>query len=78
MDLVLLLPGQEATEIVRKPTGYNGNVLYEGGRLRCKSGEESNQIVYPLENDGVFILRAVHGSRDLPVLVQSEAWDIGG
>jgi plasmid stabilization system protein ParE len=36
------------------------------------------RIVYQLQDDGVFILRVVHGSRDLLGLVRREPWDIGG
>jgi len=35
------------------------------------------RIVYLVQNDEVFILRVVHGSRDLLVLVRREPWDIG-
>ncbi len=36
------------------------------------------RIVYLLEENSVFILRVVHGSRDLIALVRREPWDIGG
>lgn len=36
------------------------------------------RIVYLLQNDEVFILRVVHGSRDLLTLVRREPWEIGG
>jgi toxin ParE1/3/4 len=35
------------------------------------------RIVYLMQNDQVFILRVVHGSRDLLALVRREPWDIG-
>ena len=35
------------------------------------------RIVYLLQEDMVFILRVVHGSRDLLGLVRREPWDIG-
>jgi toxin ParE1/3/4 len=35
------------------------------------------RIVYLVQNDEVFILRVVHGSRDLLALVRREPWDIG-
>jgi toxin ParE1/3/4 len=34
------------------------------------------RIVYLVQNDEVFILRVVHGSRDLLALVRREPWDI--
>jgi toxin ParE1/3/4 len=37
----------------------------------------NNRIVYLLEDDNVFILRVVHGARDLQALVRREPWDIG-
>jgi hypothetical protein len=30
-----------------------------------------------VKDDDVFILRVVHGARDLPALVRREPWDIG-
>jgi len=36
------------------------------------------RIVYLLQDDGAFILRVVHGSRDLLALVRQEPWEIGG
>ena len=36
------------------------------------------RIVYLLQHNEVFILRVVHGSRDLLALVRREPWDIGG
>jgi plasmid stabilization system protein ParE len=36
------------------------------------------RIVYLLQDDAAFILRAVHGSRDLLALVRREPWEIGG
>lgn len=36
------------------------------------------RIVYLLQDDEAFILRVVHGSRDLVALVRREPWDIGG
>jgi plasmid stabilization system protein ParE len=36
------------------------------------------RIVYLLQDDEAFILRVVHGSRDLLALVRREPWDIGG
>jgi len=36
------------------------------------------RIVYHMQNEEVFILRVVHGSRDLLALVRREPWDIGG
>ena len=36
------------------------------------------RIVYLLQDDATFILRVVHGSRDLLALVRREPWDIGG
>ncbi|MBP6265345.1 MAG: type II toxin-antitoxin system RelE/ParE family toxin [Nitrospira sp.] len=36
------------------------------------------RIVYLLQEDMVFILRVVHGSRDLLGLVRREPWEIGG
>lgn len=36
------------------------------------------RIVYHMQNDEVFILRVVHGSRDLFALVRQEPWEIGG
>ncbi len=35
------------------------------------------RIVYLLQEDSVFILRVVHGSRDLLALIRREPWDIG-
>lgn len=35
------------------------------------------RIVYLLQDDGIFILRVVHGSRDLLALIRREPWDIG-
>jgi toxin ParE1/3/4 len=35
------------------------------------------RIVYLVQNDQVFILRVVHGSRDLLALVRREPWNIG-
>jgi plasmid stabilization system protein ParE len=35
------------------------------------------RIVYLMQNDEVFILRVVHGSRDLLALVRREPWEIG-
>ena len=36
------------------------------------------RIVYLLKDDEAFVLRVVHGSRDLLALVRREPWDIGG
>ncbi len=36
------------------------------------------RIVYLLQDDEAFILRVVHGSRDLLALVRREPWEIGG
>jgi plasmid stabilization system protein ParE len=36
------------------------------------------RIVYLLQHDEIFILRVVHGSRDLLALVSREPWEIGG
>ena len=36
------------------------------------------RIVYLLQDDEAFILRVVHGSRDLLGLVRREPWEIGG
>ena len=36
------------------------------------------RIVYLLQNNEVFILRVVHGSRDLLALVRPDPWEIGG
>ena len=36
------------------------------------------RIVYLLQDDATFILRVVHGSRDLLALVRREPWEIGG
>jgi plasmid stabilization system protein ParE len=38
----------------------------------------NHRIVYHMQNDEVFILRVVHGSRDLLDLVRREPWEIGG
>jgi plasmid stabilization system protein ParE len=35
------------------------------------------RIVYLLQDDEVFILRVVHGSRDLLALIRREPWKIG-
>ena len=35
------------------------------------------RIVYLVKDDTVFILRVVHGARDLQALVRREPWDIG-
>jgi len=35
----------------------------------------SYRIVYLLQDDSIFILRVVHGSRDLAALVRREPWD---
>jgi plasmid stabilization system protein ParE len=35
------------------------------------------RIVYTLQHDTVFILRVVHGARDLLALVRREPWEIG-
>jgi toxin ParE1/3/4 len=36
------------------------------------------RIVYLVQDNGVVILRVVHGARDLLALVQREPWDIDG
>lgn len=36
------------------------------------------RIVYLLQDDRIFILRVVHGSRDLLVLARREPWDLIG
>lgn len=36
------------------------------------------RIVYLLQEDTLFILRVVHGSRDLAALVRREPWEISG
>lgn len=36
------------------------------------------RIVYLLQDNEAFILRVVHGSRDLLSLVRREPWEIGG
>ena len=38
----------------------------------------SYRIVYLLQSDEAFILRVVHGSRDLLALIRREPWEIGG
>jgi len=35
------------------------------------------RVVYLLQGDKVFILRVVHGARDLLALVHREPWDLG-
>ncbi|MEK7762266.1 MAG: type II toxin-antitoxin system RelE/ParE family toxin [Nitrospirota bacterium] len=35
------------------------------------------RIVYLVKDDNIFILRVVHGARDLQALVRREPWDIG-
>jgi len=35
------------------------------------------RVVYLLQGDKVFILRVVHGARDLLALVRREPWDLG-
>ena len=35
------------------------------------------RIVYLVKDDTLFILRVVHGARDLQALVRREPWDIG-
>jgi plasmid stabilization system protein ParE len=37
----------------------------------------SYRIVYLLQDDQIFLLRVVHGSRDLLALIQREPWDLG-
>ena len=37
----------------------------------------SYRIVYLLQDNAVFVLRVVHGSRDLLALVRREPWDLG-
>jgi len=36
------------------------------------------RIVYLLQDNETFVLRVVHGSRDLLALTRREPWDIGG
>lgn len=36
------------------------------------------RIVYLLQDNEAFVLRVVHGSRDLLALIRREPWDIGG
>jgi len=36
----------------------------------------SYRVVYLLQGDTIFILRVVHGSRDLTALVHREPWDL--
>jgi toxin ParE1/3/4 len=38
----------------------------------------SYRIVYLAQDEAVFILRVVHGSRDLLALLRREPWEIGG
>lgn len=54
-----------------------GRVLPEFNREDLREVIFRNyRIVYLLKDENVFILRVVHGSRDLTALVRREPWDI--
>jgi toxin ParE1/3/4 len=66
----------EAAETLLKNT-HLGRVVPEFSRPDLREVLfRGYRIVYLLQNDEVFILRVVHGARDLLVLVSREPWDI--
>ncbi len=68
----------ESAETLSK-TPHIGRIVPEFNRPDLREVIfRSYRIVYLLQNDAVFILRVVHGSRDLSALVRREPWDIGG
>jgi toxin ParE1/3/4 len=67
----------ETAEILLKNThlGPSGTGV-QSPRSSRSSAQGVPRIVYLLQNDEVFILRVVHGARNLPALVSREPWDI--
>jgi toxin ParE1/3/4 len=66
----------EAAEILLKNT-HLGQVAPEFSRPDLREVLfRGYRIVSLLQNDEVFILRVVHGARNLPALVSREPWDI--
>ncbi len=68
----------ESAETLCK-TPHIGRIVPEFNRPDLREVIFRNyRIVYLVQNDGVVILRVVHGSRDLQALIRRKPWDIGG
>ena len=68
----------ESAETLLK-TPHIGRIVPEFNRMDLREVIfRSYRIVYLAQDNGVFILRVVHGSRDLLALVRREPWDLGG
>ena len=67
----------ESTETLLKNSQI-GRIVPEFNRQDLREVILGNyRIVYLVKDDDVFILRVVHGARDLLALVHREPWDIG-
>lgn len=67
---------ESADTLIKKP--HIGRMVPEFNRPDLREVLFGNyRIVYLLKDDGVLILRVVHGARDLLALVRREPWDIG-
>jgi len=67
---------ESADTLLKNP--HIGRIVPEFGRPDLREVIFGNyRIVYLLKDDEVFILRVVHGARDLLALVRREPWDIG-
>ncbi len=67
----------ESVDILLK-NPHIGRIVPEFSRPDLREVIVGNyRIVYLLKDDEVFILRVVHGARDLLALVRREPWDIG-
>ncbi len=67
---------ESADTLLKNP--HIGRIVPEFSRPDLREVIFGNyRIVYLLKDDEVFILRVVHGARDLLTLVRREPWDIG-
>lgn len=67
----------ESSDILLK-NPHIGRIVPEFNRSDLREVLFGNyRIVYLLKDDEIFILRVVHGARDLLALVRREPWDIG-
>lgn len=66
---------ESAETLLKNP--HIGRVVPEFNREDLREVIFRNyRIVYLLQDEKVFVLRVVHGSRDLAALVRREPWDI--
>jgi toxin ParE1/3/4 len=68
----------ESTETLLR-NSHIGRIVPEFNRQDLREMLFGNyRIVYLVKSDELFILRVVHGARDLAALARREPWEIGG